>query len=117
MILNYEMKSKNIQINSSKNKSLEPFNKVDFCEVSKASVEIMLERFCKGKKIDFLDIDVEGADIDVLESLDFHKYSPELICVEVIEKNNEDSQIFKFLKKRGYQKIWSGVFSHVFKRT
>ena len=68
-------------------------------------------------KIDFLNIDVEGADIDVLESLDFHKYSPELICVEVNQKNNEDSQIFKFLKKRGYQKIWSGVFSHVFKRT
>ena len=71
----------------------------------------------KDKKIDFLDIDVEGADIDVLESLDFNRYSPELICVEVIEKNNDESQIFKFLKKRGYQKIWSGVFSHVFKRT
>ena len=42
------------------------------------------------KKIDFLDIDVEGADIDVLESLDFNLYSPELICVEVIEKNNEE---------------------------
>ena len=71
----------------------------------------------RDKKIDFLDIDVEGADIDVLESLDFNRYSPELICVEVIEKNNDESQIFKFLKKRGYQKIWSGVFSHVFKRT
>ena len=71
----------------------------------------------RDKKIDFLDIDVEGADIDVLESLNFNRYSPELICVEVIEKNNDESQIFKFLKKRGYQKIWSGVFSHVFKRT
>ena len=47
------MKFKDIQTNGSKNKFLEPFNKVDFCEVSKASVEIMLERFCKGKKIDF----------------------------------------------------------------
>ena len=47
------MKSKNIQINGSKNNFLEPFNKVDFCEVSKASAEIMLERFCNGKKIDF----------------------------------------------------------------
>ena len=47
------MKFNDVQINGSKNKFLEPFNKVDFCEVSKASVEIMLERFCKGKKIDF----------------------------------------------------------------
>ena len=84
---------------------------------SKTLTSVLNDSKFKGKKIDFLDIDVEGADIDVLESLDFHKYSPELICVEVIEKNNEDSQIFKFLKKRGYQKIWSGVFSHVFKRT
>ena len=84
---------------------------------SKTLTSVLNDSKFKGKKIDFLDIDVEGADIDVLESLDFDKYSPELICVEVIEKNNEDSQIFKFLKKRTYQKIWSGVFSHVFKRT
>ena len=71
----------------------------------------------KGRKIDLLDIDVEGADIDVLESLDFGRYSPEIICVEVIEKNNEDSRIFNFLGEKGYKKIWSGVFSHVFKKT
>ncbi len=47
------MKSKDTQIYGSKNKFLETFNKIDFCEVSKASAEIMLERFCKGKKIDF----------------------------------------------------------------
>ena len=45
------MKPKNI--NRSKKKFLAPFNKIDFCEVSNASIEIMLERFCNGKKIDF----------------------------------------------------------------
>ena len=47
------MKSKNIKIKRSKNKFLEPLNKLVFCEVSKSSAEIMLERFCNGKKIDF----------------------------------------------------------------
>ena len=47
------MKSKDIRIHESKNKFLEPFDKVDFCEVSKASAEIMLDRFCNGKEIDF----------------------------------------------------------------
>ncbi len=84
---------------------------------SKTLTSVLNNSKFKEKKIDFLDIDVEGADIDVLESLDFNLYSPELICVEVIEKNNEESQIFNFLKNKGYQKIWSGVFSHVFKRT
>ena len=55
--------------------------------------------------------------MDVLESLDFKRYSPKAICVEVIEENNEDSHIFNFLREKGYEKIWSGVFSHLFKKT
>ena len=84
--------------------------------VSKKLTEIIDNSKYKGKKIDFLDIDVEGADLDVLESLDFDRYSPELICVEVIKKKTEESEIFKFLKSKNYQKIWSGVFSHLFKK-
>jgi len=84
---------------------------------SKTLTSVLDNSKFKGKKIDLLDIDVEGADIDVLESLDFGRYSPEIICVEVIEENNEDSRIFNFLREKGYKKIWSGVFSHVFKKT
>ena len=70
----------------------------------------------KDQKIDFLNIDVEGADFEVLQSLDLNKYSPELICIEVIEKDLENSDVFNFLYKNRYKKIWSGVFSHIFKR-
>jgi len=84
---------------------------------SKTLTSVLDNSRFKGRKIDLLDIDVEGADIDVLESLDFGRYSPEIICVEVIEKNNEDSHIFNFLREKDYKKIWSGVFSHVFKKT
>ena len=68
--------------------------------VSKKLTEIIDNSKYKGKKIDFLDIDVEGADLDVLESLDFDRYSPELICVEVIKEKTEESEIFKFLKSK-----------------
>ncbi len=84
---------------------------------SKTLTSVLDDSRFKGRKIDLLDIDVEGADIDVLESLDFERYSPEIICVEVIEENNEDSHIFNFLREKNYKKIWSGVFSHVFKKT
>ena len=47
------MNSKNIQKKISPNESLEAFNGLNSCEVSKASAEIMLERFCNGKEIDF----------------------------------------------------------------
>ena len=67
------------------------------------------------KKIDLLDIDVEGADLKVLQSLSFDKYKPELICVEIHEKNIKESQIFKYLDSCNYELIWSGVFSHIFR--
>ena len=47
------MKIENIQNKVSLNESYDPWKGVDFCKVSKASVEIMLERFCNGKEIDF----------------------------------------------------------------
>ena len=85
--------------------------------ISKTLTSILDESKFANKKIDFLDIDVEGADMDVLESLDFEKYSPKLICIEVIKENNEDSDIFNFLRKKDYKRIWSGVFSHIFKKS
>ena len=47
------MKSKNIQKRISTNESLDALKGLTPCEVSKASAEIMLERFCNGKEIDF----------------------------------------------------------------
>ena len=67
------------------------------------------------KKIDLLDIDVEAVDLKVLQGLSFEKFKPELICIEIHEKNLKESQTFKFLKDYNYELIWSGVFSHIFK--
>jgi|TARA_B110000211_G_scaffold207234_1_gene242865 FkbM family methyltransferase len=69
----------------------------------------------KKSKIDFLDIDVEGADLKVLKGLSFDKFKPELICIEIHEKEVELSEIYKFLVDKKYELIWSGVFSHIFK--
>ena len=67
------------------------------------------------KKIDLLDIDVEAADLKVLQGLSFEKFKPELICIEIHEKNLKESETFKFLKEYNYELIWSGVFSHIFR--
>lgn len=84
--------------------------------LSKTLDQVLKDSKYVEKKIDFLDIDVEGADLDVLESLDFIKYSPELICVEYIGEDKKNSDIFNFLKEKNYDNIWSGVFSHIFKK-
>ena len=68
----------------------------------------------KNRKIDFLNIDAEGADYDVLKSLDFNIYRPRLICVEIDIKNIKQSEIYIFLKKMRYTRRWSATFSHLF---
>ena len=78
--------------------------------------EILNRDKYKNFKIDFLDIDVEGADLKVLEGLSFEIYKPELVCVEIHEKEIKQSLIYNFLINKDYELIWSGIFSHLFKR-
>ena len=59
----------------------------------------------KEQEIDFLSIDVEGHDYDVLKSLNFDKYSPRVILVELLGSkisNISEDVIYAFLKKRNY---------------
>ena len=59
--------------------------------------EILSRDKYKDTKIDFLDIDVEGADLKVLEGLSFNKFKPELVCVEIHAEEIKQSDIFQFL--------------------
>jgi len=78
--------------------------------------EILNKGKYKDSKIDFLDIDVEGADLKVLEGLSFDKFKPELVCVEIHTKEIIQSDIYKLLIDKNYELLWSGIFSHIFKR-
>ena len=68
--------------------------------------EILNKSKFRDSKIDFLDIDVEGADLKVLEGLSFDKFKPKLICVEIHEKEINESKIYKFLVDKKYKLIW-----------
>jgi hypothetical protein len=68
------------------------------------------------KKINFLNIDAEDSDFDVLCSIDFKIYRPDMICVEIIEEDIFESNIYRFLNELNYKKIWSSKsnWSHIF---
>ena len=59
------------------------------------------------QKIDFLTIDVEGFDLQVLQSNNWQKYKPMFILVEDrIDFNNlADSEVYKYLEEQGYQLV------------
>ena len=72
---------------------------------SKPLTKILDKTIYKDKQIDFLSIDAEGADYEVLKSLDFKKYKPKLITIENNEMIPEEyfqSEIFKLLEQNNY---------------
>ncbi len=57
------------------------------------------------QKIDLLSIDVEGADLDVLQSNDWSKYTPDFVMVEDLHfqlSHCERSEVYRFLSQRDY---------------
>ena len=78
----------------------------------------------KNKKIDFLNLDVEGNELNVLKSLNFKKYKPSLLCIEIHnheEMYNQNSDylkrnpIHKYLLIKKYKVVWSHEFSYIYK--
>lgn len=58
-----------------------------------------------GKKIDFLNVDVEGFDLNVLQSNDWSKYRPGFVLVEILEgslHNIDQDKVVQFMKEQGY---------------
>ena len=70
----------------------------------------------KDKEIDYISIDVEGHELNVLEGLNFGKYKPKLVVLELIDPNIKEfyeqkieniinSKINLFMKKNNYKLI------------
>lgn len=61
-----------------------------------------------GRSVDFLNVDCEGADLDVLRSNDWARFHPRLIAVEDLDLDLErvvESRIFRFLRPLGYRLV------------
>ena len=75
--------------------------KVNFLTTKKSKIHsftldsILEKTNSTDKKIDLLDIDVEGADLKVLKGFTIEKFKPELICVEIHEKEIKNSEKVK----------------------
>lgn len=54
------------------------------------------------KKIDFISIDTEGTEIDVLKGFDFESFD---VFLFVVENNYDDKDIEDFMIEKGYKKV------------
>lgn len=74
-------------------------------KVITASPEDILELYEFPENFDFLSLDVEGAELDVLKSFNLSKWYPALACIEHNYVAKRRLAIFQFLSSYGYQRI------------
>ena len=94
-----------------------PYHLVDVIEVKVERLDALLHKYLpQGQKIDFLSVDVEGFDEEVLRSNDWILFRPHFILVEVLRMNifsMGECSIVKFLRSVGYvpvAKAYNTVF-------
>jgi hypothetical protein len=79
--------------------------------------KILDKHLPQNQYIDFLTLDIEGYDLNALESMNLDKYRPELILVEVYAENIMDAPIDQFLRSRGYTFYAKAVLTCIYKNS
>ena len=76
------------------------------------SLNDLLEKYNAPKIIDYLSIDTEGSEFDILYNFDFYKHKFRIITIEH-NFNQNKNKIYKLLTKNGYVKKHSNLVSLV----
>jgi FkbM family methyltransferase len=64
------------------------------------------------EKIDYISLDVEGAEMTILKTINFDKYSINIMTIEV---NNSANEIDDFMTNNGFEKISSMGCDYIYK--
>lgn len=75
-------------------------------EVKALTLQEVIDQNLTSKEIDFLSIDIEGEDLEILKSLDLSRYKIKAICVEHNFQKSSD-KIIEFMHKNGYDLVYS----------
>jgi FkbM family methyltransferase len=70
--------------------------------VNCSSLNTLLDRYNAPEAIDFLSIDTEGSELDILESFDFSQWKVRLIAVEHAGDEAKRKSIFTLLSSKGF---------------
>lgn len=69
----------------------------------------LLNEYDCPKHFDYLSIDTEGNEYEILKNLNFHKYKPLLISIEHNHNQKNKKSIFDLLNQHGYIRIFEKI--------
>jgi len=96
------------------------FKNKDFKEkkIKTENVNNILKKY-KFDKVDFLNIDLEGLEYEVIKSINFKKFRIYLICIEILDHNkiskNKSKKIHQILKKNNFKYLKKIGVNSIFK--
>ena len=100
--------------NKGDNDNFEKNNVVEIVNIENIPVlklDSVFKRYCSEKSVDFMSVDVEGFEMDVLRSNDWVRFRPNYLIVEI---NQNTNKIMRFLKGVGYLNIFNNGTNCIF---
>lgn len=69
--------------------------------------DVLAKHLPEGQTLDFMSIDVEGRDLDVVESNDWRRFRPTVVVLETDVQTSRQPTAITFLEKAGYSVVGS----------
>jgi FkbM family methyltransferase len=68
--------------------------------------------------VDFLNIDAEGCDFEILQSIDFTRFAPVLLCIELAALSDQElAGLDEMINRFGYETLQNlGIHSRIYQR-
>lgn len=88
-------------------------------QIDARSINSLLEETKQKERIDYLNIDVEGAELSAIKGLDLQRWAPRIITIEIHEKSLEAGLAHataRHLIERGYVCLACAAITYIFVR-
>jgi FkbM family methyltransferase len=95
------------RIEAEKNEKFDDIKIIDVINIKTFTLQEIIKKYHSDTFPDLMSLDVEGLDLEILNSIDYNVTKPKIICVETIPFTNggiakKNSRITELLKKKGY---------------
>ena len=70
---------------------------------------MLLMKYNCPEDFDYLSIDTEGTEYEIIKGLNFDKYRPKIISIEHNYITNEREKIFNFLTSKRYKRVKADI--------